>query len=483
MASHRHLCNPAAAASSCLCHCCYTTYSTCHHHPLSQPPSPAVELHLHSTPSHFHHSPTHVNPPYTTPPHLPNPPQNYPHSYFQEAQQIQTHTTVSVSSLLRRVSALESALRRRSSSSSQSLREAAASTIQSHFRVFLARRSRTLRQLRDLASIKSRLSILKSSVSENTHFDYEALSHKATALLLKLDSIKGGDPMIRDGKSSVSRELINFLEFVDGLKRRGLSSRLVKNARNGENNVKFRVLQGKRTMGNVECRGLKSVNVEKLRELANYDEEVVEAIENSGGSAFGMLRNQGVFQNRNGDLVKRHGGIQSKYDEEGDEVIENSGISMIRNQGVFQKRNCGLVKKVGGVQSKGRKSVSFAENGNVYRVYRSSGKPDSNGDCDVSIDGDDSIDDERELVDNLCRAVEEIGVSSKEAEDDDEEKDQSDNGGSSRGSDGDRESRNYPGSESKHVEMGGFVFSAPLPVKMETRGDFLEQRKTVKLAK
>ncbi|KAL2532038.1 BAG family molecular chaperone regulator 8 [Abeliophyllum distichum] len=449
MASHHHLYNldsAAAAATTCLCHCCYTTYSTCHNHPLPQQPSPALELHLHSTPSHFHHSPTHINPPHTTPPHLPNPPQNYPHSYFQEAHKIQTHPTVSVSSLLRRVAALESALRRRSPSASQSLREAAASTIQSHFRVLLARRSRTLRQLKDLASIKSRLSILKSSVSENTHFDYEALSHKATALLLKLDSIKGGDPMIRDGKSSVSRELINFLELVDGLKRRGLSSRLVKNARNGENNVKFRVLQ------------------------ANYDEEVVEAIGKSGGSPISMLRNQGVFQNRNGDLVKRHGGIQYEYDEEGDEVIENSGISMIRNPGVFQKRNCGLVKKGGGVQSKGRKSVSFAENGNVYRVYRSSGKPDSNGDCDVSIDGGDSIDDERELVDNMCRAVEEIGVSSKEAEDDDEEKDQSDNGGSSRGSDDDRESRNYPGSESKHVEMGGFVFSAPLPVKMETRG-------------
>lgn len=255
------------------------------------------------------------------------------------------------------------------------------------------------------------------------------------ALLLKLDSIKGGDPMIRDGKKSLSRELFNFLEFVEGLKRRGLSSRLVKNVRNGD--VKSRGFQGKRMTGNVNVEKLK-VLVERINKLSQYDEEGVELIENSGVSDISMTRNQGVFQNRNGGLMKR-----------GD-----------------------------GVQSKGRKSVTFADNGNVYRVYRSTEKPCSNGDCDISINEDDSIDDERELPENLCREVEEIGVSSKEAEDDEEEKDLLENG-----SGGEKELRNYPESESKQVEMGGFVFSAPLPVKMETRGDFLENRKTVKFAK
>ncbi|CAA2970781.1 Hypothetical predicted protein [Olea europaea subsp. europaea] len=94
------------------------------------------------------------------------------------------------------------------------------------------------------------------------------------------------------------------------------------------------------------------------------------------------------------------------------------------------KRWC-FGEKAGGILSKARKHASFAENVSVYRVYRSSGKPFSNGD------------------------FEEIGVSSKEAEDDDEEeKDQSEKGGSSRGSDGEKESINY-------------------------RGDFLEIRKTV----
>ncbi|CAI9766776.1 unnamed protein product [Fraxinus pennsylvanica] len=442
MASHHHICNPATSTS--LCNCCYTTYSTCHHHPL--PPPPAVELHLHSTPSHFNHPPTHINPPYTTPPHNPNPPQYYPHRHFQEAPQTEseTHHTASVYSLLRRIAALESALHQRSPSSFQSLREAAASIIQSHFRVFLARRSRTLRQLKDLASIKSTLSFLKSSVSKNSHFDYEALSHKTMTLLLKLDSIKGADPMIRDGKRSVCRELINFLEFIDGFKRRGLSSRLEKNVRNGENNAKSRVLHGKRIFGNVNVENLKGL----VERLSDYDDRV-ELIEHSGGSCISNIRNQGVLQNRDGGLMRRDGGVPSKA----------------------------------------RKSVSFADNGNVYRVYRSSGKPSSNGDCNIiSIDGGDSIDNKRELVDNLCREVEEIGVSSKEAEDDDEEeeedeKDQLENGGSSRGSDGEKELINHRGSESKPIEMGGFVFSAPLPVKMETRGDFLEKRKTIEVDK
>ncbi|XP_022879077.1 BAG family molecular chaperone regulator 8, chloroplastic [Olea europaea var. sylvestris] len=430
MASRQPFCKPTAAVATCSCHCCYTTYSTCHGHPL---PPPAMELHLHTTPSHILHTPTHIDPPYTTSPHLPNPPQHYPLRYFQEPRHTQIDPTVSVSSLLGRISALESALRRRPPSSSQSLREAAASIIQSHFRVFLARRSRTLWQLKDLASIKSTLSILKSSVSGNTHYDCEALSHKLMALLLKLDSIKGGDPMIRDGKRSLSRELVNFLEFIEGLKRRELSSRLVKNVRNGES----RVFQCKRIMGNVNVEKLKGL-VERIEKLSEYDEEGVELTENSGSGDISMIRNRCVSQNRNGGLMKR-----------GDRV-----------------------------QSKGRKSVTFAENGNVYRVYRSSGKPCLNGDCDVSINDDDSIDDERELLDDLCREVEEIGVSSKEAEDDEEEKDLLGNG-----SDGKNELRNYPESESKHIEIGGFVFSAPLPVKMETRGDLLENRKTVKFAK
>ncbi|KAL2546134.1 Uncharacterized protein Fot_15367 [Forsythia ovata] len=93
MASHHHLCLPP------------TVYATvvilpsplCHHH--HSPSPPAV--------SHFYHPTTHINPPYTTSPYLPNPPQHYPHCYFQEAQQRQLHKHTSLYSFSSIASTLE----------------------------------------------------------------------------------------------------------------------------------------------------------------------------------------------------------------------------------------------------------------------------------------------------------------------------------------------------------------------------------------
>ena len=62
--------------------------------------------------------------------------------------------------------------------------------IQTHFCVFLVRRSRTLRNLKGLALIKSTFNSLKWSISSETHFDFDALSQKAMELLLKLDTIQ-----------------------------------------------------------------------------------------------------------------------------------------------------------------------------------------------------------------------------------------------------------------------------------------------------
>ncbi|XP_051209941.1 uncharacterized protein [Lolium perenne] len=97
-------------------------------------------------------------------------------------------------------------------------RELAARTIQEHFRRFLARRSRTLRQLKDLAILRSKAASLRSSLSGSGPRrckDPVAVSEAAMGLLLHLDGIQGGDPMIREGKRAVSRELSRILEFVD----------------------------------------------------------------------------------------------------------------------------------------------------------------------------------------------------------------------------------------------------------------------------
>ncbi|KAG8384639.1 hypothetical protein BUALT_Bualt04G0138800 [Buddleja alternifolia] len=331
------------------------------------------------------------------------------HSFQEERP---NHPTVS--SLLRRIAALESALGRRSSSTS--LRDAAARTIQTYFRAFLLRRSRTLRQLKDLAFIKSKLSALKSSVSEQTHFDYDVVYRRAMDLLRRLDSIQGGDPMIRDGKSSIRRELNNFFDFIDGFysERRRISSGV--KVRYERTNVKSKVPIMERKMSNVKCGDLKRENMQKLR-----------------------------------GLVERIDKLAEELDEEESEVIE-SPIIITRKQNVAGNVSGVMVKHHGGAQPKVKKSVSFAEDGKVYRLLRRNRELVLDEDCDDNL-----VDTERELVDDLCREVEEIGVSSKEA--DDEAEAHSENEGS------------LPSSDERHDqdETDSFAFSAPLPLKMETR--------------
>ncbi|CAN6332437.1 unnamed protein product [Urochloa humidicola] len=94
--------------------------------------------------------------------------------------------------------------------------EHAARTIQAHFRRFLALRSRTLRQLKELAVLRSKAAAIRGSLSGRRGCaDPAAVSEAAMGLLFRLDAIQGGDPMIREGKRAVSRELTRILEFVD----------------------------------------------------------------------------------------------------------------------------------------------------------------------------------------------------------------------------------------------------------------------------
>ncbi|KAK9272562.1 hypothetical protein L1049_002936 [Liquidambar formosana] len=172
-------------------------------------------------------------------------------------------------------------------------------------------------------------------------------------------------------------------------------------------------------------------------------------------------------------------GFQHISDDE-----ENPKVTIYGKNGISKIRNGVLVNRHG-VPSRVKKSVSFAESGNVTRVFASTHEPISSGDG-TSFDGGVSIDDQRELVERLCSEDEEIGGSSSVSED--EEEAQMDNGGSPqttvdegnprRGlrSEGDYEiSGHYPGQD------GNFVFSPPLPVKMESRADLMKKRKAVKI--
>lgn len=204
---HHHQNHPPPTNCFCSSSCCLS--SSCgygcsstqshHHTPLPQPPPPSDPLLQAIASQLLQSNPTHS---YT---------KLYaeklqPHNQFQHLkqrlhqqepsppqQQQQAHSIIS--SLLCRIEALEASLgqfssHRSRSSYSHSLRDSAARVIQTHFRAFLVRRSRTLGQLKDLALIKSAFNSLKSLLSNDTHFDIRALSRNAMDLLLKLDSIQ-----------------------------------------------------------------------------------------------------------------------------------------------------------------------------------------------------------------------------------------------------------------------------------------------------
>ncbi|KAL9152408.1 hypothetical protein ABFS82_11G120200 [Erythranthe guttata] len=250
-------------------------------------------------------------------------------------------------------------------------------------------------------------------------------------LLLKLDTIKGGDPMIRNGKASVSRDLNRFFDFIDGvyLQRRGVSlSRGV--------NVKSVVSDSVRKTDNVRHGGQKRVQMEKLKSLVSRIDKLAEELD-------------------------------EEEEEEQGEVIEKP------SNGFTSRNRAGLLKQGGEVHPKVKKNVSFAENGKVYRVLRKACEPILEDYCDESNDRDGSVDAEDE---DFSREVEEIGVSSKD-DDEEEEDGEEDEDEDQLENDGEKESRiystsggNFERKRYENEETDDFVFSAPMPAKMEKRG-------------
>ncbi|XP_071913183.1 BAG family molecular chaperone regulator 8, chloroplastic-like [Coffea arabica] len=447
MAAHHHQqllhCHPTTTSTVCFCYYCCPNYTSSHLHPVSDP-HPLHHLHH---PPQTYYSPygdgSNPNPPSTTqsghhhhhqgPHYRPPPTDPEIERYFHHDQQRElTHTHPIVCSLLRRIAALESSLRHHSSSHSHSLRDSAARIIQTHFRAFLVRRSRTLRQLKDLASIKSTFNTLKSSVSKNPHLDPQLLFRKALGLLFKLDSVQGGDPMIRDGKKSISRELTGFLDLIDGVtvKKSEISAKLVtKNAPR-----KCGVLYNEHKSGTFACR-----NLAKNKRLE--------------------------------DLVDRIDALSTKVPI-GDIAVDEEDLEI---PGISRNRAARSGHPSDGLGAKVKKSVSFVENGKVYRIHRKGFEPVPAGDCDSSGDESYSVGAEGELKDDIRRKAEEVGeISFKDtlAEEEDESQDVE----SSKSSDG----VEGPGYELRN-EDGGFTFSAPLPMKMETKADIMDRRKGVKI--
>jgi len=232
--------------------------------------------------------------------------------------------------------------------------------------------------------------------------------------------------MIVDGKRSISRDLVQFLDSIEEVaaKKRMHYVKAVKSSRSGQKVQRPRKPEGdddekKKLLKNLRGR------VEKISKLCKVYGDDEEGLENE-------------------ESIHDH---DDDYDDDGvtDVLI---GRKNGNKNGVFVQRQV--------IQPRVKKSVRFAENGNVCEVY-------STRTCES--DGSSSNDDQGEVLENRKFAVVDVVDSSQGAEDD-EEVLVEDSGGSTRSSDdGDIMKDQLQAHQEK------ILFSAPLPLKMESRTD------------
>ncbi|CAA7051854.1 unnamed protein product [Microthlaspi erraticum] len=447
-----------------------------------------------------------------------------------------------LSCLLRKIDDLESSLNEFAASYDQrrnrhsTLRDSAARVIQTHFRSYLVRRSISFRHLKELAMIKSSFLSLKSSVCGKPSFPFKAVSRKATDLLLQLDSIQGRvDPMIRASKRSLSRDLVRFLQYVDDCavkrcefiaksavsvsfsKRRGSDGKKPQGfgLAEGRTTEKLRNRMGKVIVTSSEDED-NNEEVEELDFMTDDSEEVPVKIGSSksrtgafvkGNVVKPPVRKAMVFdKNRNLYQVTSSAEEDDSVDD-GEEVLVMSRDKG-RKQG-SKTRNTVLVKENGG-KNRVVKTVSFDENGNIYKVYgdtpessiteeddstsgsnngNEEGKGKENGlrrkvygdmpessisEEDDSTDGSNDGNEDKKGNRNEVEDIKHVPKENEGFEVEEEETQSENEGSSSEGSERDAivtRNANSPGSSEHKKEIqlqkGSLMFSPPLPLKME----------------
>lgn len=240
--------------------------------------------------------------------------------------------------------------------------------------------------------------------------------------------------MIRDGKRSINRDLDRFLGSI------GLSTERNKLSVIGLKNSKSRVLYNGQRFGTADF-------VSSTRDRGSKER-----------MRAGVEMAKGFYR------------VPDDHDDEAD-IIELENFRMLNNgqKGSLPKRTGGLALRFGGYRGKAKKNVSFAEDGDRSRVFVSTRETKSNEDG--------SVDEEEELVDNLSRRIQKIAAVSKENGDDDQDA-YSEGEESSQTSSVDENSKRGSKAEGNH--QGGdvdFVFSAPMPLKMESGADLMKTRK------
>lgn len=214
------------------------------------------------------------------------------------------------------------------------------------------------------------------------------------------------------------------------------------------------IRDGKRSINNELTRFMKVING-----VSVFSSRVVKNVRSGNKSrCFNSDREVELGTNLN-EAIDKFVATVSESEEEEEEHLKNPRVSEARKSGVLRRN-----RDEGGLKPKQKKSVSFAEN----------------------VNGQESFDaDEIELMKNLSRRVEKkIGTLSKDDAEVDKEEDggqysgSSDNEYISRKDDGYNE-RNVRDEDDNENETESFLFSAPLPVKMEARAaaDYINNRK------
>uniref|UniRef100_A0A1J3HZC8 BAG family molecular chaperone regulator 8, chloroplastic n=1 Tax=Noccaea caerulescens TaxID=107243 RepID=A0A1J3HZC8_NOCCA len=459
-----------------------------------------------------------------------------------------------LSCLLRKIDDLESSLNQFAASYDQrrnrysTLRDSAARVIQTHFRSYLVRRSISFRRLKELAAIKSSFLTLKSSVSGKPHFPFKAVSRKATDLLLQLDSVQGRiDPMIRNSKRSLSRDLVRFLQHVDdcAVKRCDfvaksaisvcfMGSHSKRRGSDGKKPQGFGVAEDRTTeklrnrMGKVSVTSSEDEdNNEEPDFMTDDSEEVpVKSVDKrnigssksrTGDSVKGNVAKPPVRKtmviDRNRNVYQVYGNTHDLTSSADDDSVDDGEEILVMSRDKGRKHSSktrkGVLVKEGGANNRVVKTVSFDENGNIYKVYgdtpessiteeddstsgsnngNGEGKGKGNGLCrkvyrempESSVsEEDDSTDGSNGVKKGNRNEVEDIKHVPKEnegfEEEEEEEEAHSENEvSSSESSEGDamvtRNANNLGRNEHKkeiQLKTGSLMFSPPLPLKME----------------
>lgn len=319
--------------------------------------------------------------------------------------------------------------------------------------------------------IKSSFLSLKSSVSGKPIFPYKVVSRKATDLLLQLDSIQGRvDPMIRNSKRSLSRDLVRFLHYVDDCVVRRYDDFVSRSAVVNVGRDKLRNRMGKVFVSCDEGEELEdSTTDDDSEEEVSVDKR--KKTESSSILKGNPVRRRTMVSGKDRNVYQVYGSKLPTSSAEDDSVGSGEEETLVVSRDNEKKRgsrsrNMVLVKGGGGGKSRVVKTVRFDENGNVYKVYGDTpeGSVSEEGRDDDSTSGSNDGDGDKK---GSGDEVVEIKYVPKENEGFEEEEETENEVSSSDGSEGNAVDANEQKKREMEVRKGSLMYSPPLPLKME----------------